>query len=79
MPCTEKPDGTKRVRLDPKDLNKNICREHYCSKTIDEIFHIGNVFKDFVQSALENILSNLYSKRQSFGSESPKGCVECTK
>ena len=36
---TEKPDGTKKVRLclDPKDLNKNICREHYYSKTIDEI------------------------------------------
>ena len=36
---TEKPDGTKKVRLclDPKDLNKNICREHYYSKTIDKI------------------------------------------
>ena len=36
---TEKPDGTKKARLclDPKDLNRNICREHYYSKTIDEI------------------------------------------
>ena len=36
---TEKVDGTKKVRLclDPKDLNKNIYREHYYSKTIDEI------------------------------------------
>ena len=36
---TEKPDGTKKVKvcLDPKDMNKNICREHYYSKTIDEI------------------------------------------
>ena len=36
---TDKPDGTKKVRLclDPKDLNKNIRREHYYSKTIDEI------------------------------------------
>ena len=36
---TEKPDGTKKVRLclDPKNLNKNICREHYYSKTINEI------------------------------------------
>ena len=32
-------DGTKKVRfcLDPKDLNKNIQREHYYSKTVDEI------------------------------------------
>ena len=32
---TERPDCTKKVRLciDLKDLNKNISREHYCSKT----------------------------------------------
>ena len=36
---TEKPDGSKKARLciDPQDLNKNIHREHYYSKTIDEI------------------------------------------
>ena len=36
---TDKPDGSKKVRLclDPKDLNKNIKREHYYSKTIDKI------------------------------------------
>ena len=36
---TEKPDGTKKLRLclDPKDLNKNICREHYYSRMIDDI------------------------------------------
>ena len=36
---TEKPDGTRKARLclNPKDLNKNICSEHYYSKTIDEI------------------------------------------
>ena len=35
----ETPDGKKKVRLclDPKDLNKNIRREHYYSRTIDEI------------------------------------------
>ena len=35
----EKPDGSKKDRLciDPQDLNKNIHREHYYSKTIDEI------------------------------------------
>lgn len=32
------PDGKKvRLCLDPKDLNKNIRREHYYSRTIDEI------------------------------------------
>ena len=38
---TEKLDGTKKVRLclAPKDLDKNICREHYYSKTIDEFYH----------------------------------------
>ena len=36
---TEKPDGSRKARLciDPQDLNKNIKREHYDSKTIDEI------------------------------------------
>ena len=35
----ETPDGKKKVRLclDSKDLNKNIRREHYYSRTIDEI------------------------------------------
>ena len=36
----ETSDGRKKVRLclDPKDLNKNIRREHYYSSNIDEIF-----------------------------------------
>ena len=35
----ETPDGRKKVRLclDPKDLNKNIRREHYYTRTIDEL------------------------------------------
>ena len=35
----ETPDGKKKVRLClyPKDLNKNIRREHYYSRTVDEI------------------------------------------
>ena len=35
----ETPNGKKKVRLclDPKDLNKNIRREHYYSRTVDEI------------------------------------------
>ena len=38
----ETPDGKKKVRLclDPKDLNKNIRREHYYSRTIDEILSL---------------------------------------
>ena len=33
------PDGRRKVRLclDPKDLNKNIRREHYYTRTIDEL------------------------------------------
>ena len=35
----DQPDGKKKVRLclDPRDLNKNIRREHYYCRTIDEI------------------------------------------
>ena len=35
----ETPDGKKKVRLclDPKDLNKSICREHYYTRTVEEI------------------------------------------
>ena len=38
----ETPDGKKKVRLclDPKDLNKNIRREHHYSRTIDEILSL---------------------------------------
>ena len=35
----EAPEGNKKIRLclDPKDLNKNIRREHYYTRTIDEL------------------------------------------
>ena len=35
----ETPEGRKKIRLclDPKDLNKNIRREHYYTRTIDEL------------------------------------------
>jgi len=35
----ETPEGNKKIRLclDPKDLNKNIGREHYYTCTIDEL------------------------------------------
>ena len=45
----ETPDGRKKVRLclDSKDLNKNIRREHYYTRTIDELLpllHRKNYF-----------------------------------
>ena len=44
------PDGKKKVQLclDPKDLNKNICREHYYSRTIDEILPLLHGKKYFL-------------------------------
>ena len=42
-----KPDGSIRLCLDPKDLNKSIKRNQYCSKTIDEVsaeLHRGKYF-----------------------------------
>ena len=35
----ETPEGKKKIRLclDPKDLNKNLRREHYYTRTIDEL------------------------------------------
>ena len=43
------PDGKKKVQLclDPKDLN-NICREHYYSRTIDEILPLLHGKKYFL-------------------------------
>ena len=35
--CVTKPDGTLRLCLDPKDLNKAIKRPHHCIPTIDDI------------------------------------------
>ena len=34
-----KPDGSLRICLDPKDLNKAIVQEHYKAPTLDEITH----------------------------------------
>ena len=42
-----KPDRSIRLCLDPKDLNKSIKRNQYCSKTIDEVspeLHRGKYF-----------------------------------
>lgn len=37
MVTVVKPNGKLRICIDPKDLNKAICREHYPLKTIEEI------------------------------------------
>ena len=34
-----KPDGSLRICLDPRDLNKAIIREHYKAPTLEEISH----------------------------------------
>ena len=34
-----KPDGTICICLDPKDLNREIIREHYKAPTLEEILH----------------------------------------
>ena len=47
----ETSDGRKKVRLclDPKDLNKNIRREHYYSRSIDEILPLLHGKKTFLR------------------------------
>ena len=68
---TDKPDGTKKVRLclDPKDLNKNTQRENYYSKTVDEILPLlfgstkissSNTNKGFYHVELDWIKSTMY-------------------
>lgn len=37
MVTVEKPNGKLRICIDPKDLNRAICREHYPLKTIEEV------------------------------------------
>lgn len=37
MVVVPKPDGMLRICLDPRDLNKAVLREHYPSKTIEEV------------------------------------------
>ena len=39
MVVREKPDGSLRICLDPKDLNKAIRREHYPVPTVDMVTH----------------------------------------
>ena len=39
MVCTQKSDGTLRVCLDPKDLNKAIKRCHHKTPTLEELTH----------------------------------------
>ena len=83
VPVTEKPDGTKKVRLflDPKDLNKNICREHYYSKTIDEILPLlhgakkisaSDTNKGYLHVEMDYELSLLCKFNTTFGKFRPK-------
>ena len=54
----EKPDKKERLRLDPRDFNKSIIRDHYPMKTVEEVSAKVNNAK--VYSALD--ASNGYRK-----------------
>ena len=80
---TEKPDGSKKARLciDPQDLNKNICRGHNYSKTIDEILPLlygatkistGDTNKGYWHIELDYELSLLCTFNTAFGRFRPK-------
>ena len=62
---TEKPDGTKKVRLclDPKDLNKNICREYYYSETI----HVEMDYESSILYTFNTPFGRFRPKRLPFG------------
>ena len=79
----EKPDGTKKVRLclDPKDLNKNICRDHYYYKTIDKILpllhgakkvSVSDTNKGYFHVEMDYESSLLCTFNASFGRFRPK-------
>ena len=74
----ETPDGRKKVllSLDPKDLNKNIRREHYYSRTIEEIlpllhgkryFSVVDTAKGYWHVALDHESSLLCTFNTPFG------------
>ena len=88
----ETPDGKKKVRfcLDPKDLNKNIRREHYYSRTIDEIlpllhgkgyFSVVDTAKGYCHVELDQKSSLLCTFNTQFGryrfKRLPFGIVVC--
>ena len=61
---TETKKGKKvRLCLDPKDLNKNIKREHYYSRTIDEILPMLHNKKFFSVIDTKGLQSTLSSTR----------------
>ena len=74
----ETPEGKKKIRLclDPKDLNKNIRREHYYTRTIDELlpqlhrkkfFSVVNTKKGYWHVALDYESSLLCTFNTPFG------------
>ena len=74
----ETPDGKKKIRLclDPKDLNKSIRREHYYTRTIDELlpqlhgkkfFSVVDTKKGYWHVALDHESSLLCTFNTPFG------------
>ena len=74
----ETPEGKRKVRLclDPKDLNKNIRREHYYTRTIDELlpqlhgkkfFSVVDTKKGYWHVALDHESSLLCTFNTPFG------------
>ena len=74
----ETPEGNKKIRLclDPKDLNKNIRREHYYTRTIDELlpqlcgkkfFSVVDTKKGYWHVALDHESSLLCTFNTPFG------------
>ena len=74
--CVEKSDGTLRICLDPKELNKSIRREHYELPTADEIsaklagakyFSVLDASSSFWQIKLDLASSKLVTFNSCFG------------
>ena len=74
--CVDKPDGSIRVCLDPKDFNVTIKREHYPLPVVDEIttscsrttvFSTLDAEKAFHQIQLEEESSTLLTFNTPFG------------
>ena len=74
--CVDKPDGSIRVCLDPKDLNVAIKREHYPSPLVDDItancagatlFSTLDAEKAFYQIQLDEESSKLLTFNTPFG------------
>ena len=74
--CVEKKDGSLRVCLDPRDLNKAIKREHYAIPTFDDVvahfqgkklFTVIDLKEGFWQISLDEESSRLLTFNTPFG------------